>query len=259
MTRIRYNALERLRETDSGLFHALLPHCKAEPGGEVVQVHDSAIKGESFKIAFAKFIEQNPAAIVSTTTEQDELWQVTQAQAKFEKDKAHVVKHANEAAARYFQYWAGQRGLIDNQWTQHAIFDEFNKREKRDGAIPSAALLDIVIELLNTQGVIQWRPTEPVIPTPPPPPPPRKIAGSNEDELDINESRPWILKSASDVQQRDLARRQARRDRPELFHFPPLPETITRKVIVNSSPQQIQEWQREYGNDAVDARLQGRG
>lgn len=187
----------------------------------------------------------------------EEAKKAAEANKKLEADKAFVLKHANEAGERYRNYWVRERNLLDMESTRNAIYEEVEKQNKRNGSIPSAALLDTVIEFLNTQGVLQWRAADP--PLPPPPPPAPKIAGTGEDELDINESREWVLRKASDVQLRDLARRQARRARPDIFHFPPMPETITRKMIVNASLPQIDAWKRLYGNDAIDARLQSRG
>lgn len=208
LTRIRFSTFESLRNTDSTLFHVLLAATKAEPGGEVVVIDSAGIKGESFKIAWAKWVERNPAAVLSTTTEQDELWQAEQAAARLEADKAHVLKHANEAAARYFQYWVGQRGLLDTQRTRNAIFDEMEKRQKRDGAIPSAPLLDIVIEFLNTQGVFEWKSAEPV-PVPAEPPPPNVLLADGSRQLPLGTT-PSTRHSLAQLKDLDRREREAR-------------------------------------------------
>lgn len=203
--RISFADFESLRGTDSNLFHTLLNATKAEPGGKVVVVDSADIKGESFQLRWKQWVERNPSAVLSTTTEQSELWEAEQAAAKLEADKAHVLKHANEAAARYFQYWVGQRGLLDTQRTRNAIFDEMQKRQKRDGAIPSAPLLDIVIEFLNTQGVFEWKSAEPV-PAPAEPPPPKVLLADGSEQLPLGTT-PSTRHSLAQL--KDLDRRES--------------------------------------------------
>lgn len=211
MTRITLADFKKLKGGNyDGLYHALISCTTANTDG-TVQVDDSKIKGQAFQNQWKTWLERNADKVLTTDTAQDELWQAEQAAAKLEADKAYVLKHANEAAARYFQYWVGQRGLIDNQRTQHAIFDEFNKREKRDGAIPSAAHLDVVIELLNTQGVLEWKPVAPPLAPPVEPPPPPVLLADGQPQLPLG----TIPRSSHSLAQlKDLdARERAERNR----------------------------------------------
>lgn len=182
MTRIALSTFESLRKTDGGLFHALLKATHAEAaGGKTVMVDSADIKGESFQLRWKQWVERNPGLVLSEDSEQNELWQAEQAAAKLEADKAHVKKHADECAARYFQHWV-PKGLIDNQQNRSEVFAELEKREKQSGTIPSAPLLDIVIPFLSRQGLLQWKQPPIEVPTTPaePPPPPVLLADGSE-------------------------------------------------------------------------------
>ena len=163
ITRINFSTFESLRKTDSGLFHALLEATRAEIGGEVVQVDSAAIKGEAFKIAWAKWVEKNPEAVLSTTTEQDELWQEQQKQATRDAQKVQ-----DEQAVARANWWIAEGNLLPSDHNLQLI--QRFIREKTRGL--SADNFDLAISQLREQ--LQWKskPVEPVAPTPPPPPPP---------------------------------------------------------------------------------------
>src|SRR5260370_40530512 len=61
MTRISMTDFKGMyREPNyDGLYHALLACAKAEPGGEVIQIDDAALRGEAFKRQWAEWKQSN--------------------------------------------------------------------------------------------------------------------------------------------------------------------------------------------------------
>lgn len=171
MTRIRLIDLQQMLDDHNlnNLYHALLPVAKAEPGGEVVVIDDAAIKGEAFRLHFAKWIKQNPAKVLATEQSTDELWQAESTQAQKDAQKAHVERHAQEAIARYKNYWIAERGLLNTTQNMNAVLAECDKIQKRQPEIiMSATLINIAVDYANISGALKWKPEEPELASPTP-------------------------------------------------------------------------------------------
>lgn len=213
LTRISFAAFESLRGTDSNLFHALLKATKAEPGGKVVVVDSADIKGEAFQIRWKQYVERNPSVVLSTTTEQDELWQVEQEQAQRDAQKAEVEAQSKAAVDRYLTHWIGERKLVNcDTNTQAVLYQAERIQAKEPQQIMSPALLDRAVNAANLAGTLIWKAAEEPAPPPAPPvepPPPKVLLADGSEQLPLG-TIPRTSHSLAQLRDLDRREREAR-------------------------------------------------
>ena len=197
-------------------------------------------------IAFAKAVER------WQETNPSELWEEQQKQAEKDALKARVEKDEKAAIAR-LNWWETQ-GLLPTpkniglvkQWVL-----------VQGAGYLSAANIDSAINALRDQ--LEWaQPAAPVASAAPVAPVAPVPLPNGEIELPLDASEPE-MRRASVAQLQDLDRRRNPNRKAPTYGFEVMPAEITRKAIINAPVALIKTWERRFGRDAIDARLQGRG
>lgn len=200
-TRIRLDAFKKLYTTDSGLYHTLLPHAKAERDGETIMVQDQNLRGEAFVQAWGKFVRNHPEAVVATEQAQDELWEAQQAQANKDAVNARMPKGA-DAAVKQYKAWLAQ-GLQNTPENEALVIDWI----KNNVECPSAGAVDAAIRVLGPGGTEQlaWKKAA----AEPPPPPPPVILSDGSEQLPLG-TVPRSRHTKAQLQDLDKREREAR-------------------------------------------------
>src|SRR6266404_894188 len=168
------------------------------------------------------------------------------------EEAVRITADQEAGLARYKTWLTGQNGkrLLGSPKNERTIIRWIETHGNR----LSVEMVDRAIAVCDVE--LDWAEPPPP-PAPPPPPPPRKLP-NGEIELPLD-TPDWQLSRFSVTQIRDLdARRNPNRQAPS-YGFEPLPAEINRKAVVNASAQLLRQWEKRFGRDALDARLQGRG
>jgi hypothetical protein len=172
--------------------------------------------------------------------------------------EAEAVRAKNEQEAiQRFNFWIekgeGNRRLQRVPYNSEKIIEAIQKT----GRPVTAALVDECIRKLSH--LLYWQ--ELVSATPPPAPlslPPVRTLTNGDPELSIDATESE-MRRASKEQLQDLDRRRNPNRRAQTYEFEVMPAEITRKAIINAPVALIKTWERRFGTDAINARLQGRG
>jgi len=184
-------------------------------------------------------------------------------------------RNGREGAARV-DWWVstGKNGrrLANIKFNQDKVIEVLKKL----GGL-SAANVDKAIEVLD--GVLQWveyvpAPAPSLAPAPPQPAVVRTLPnGEPELSIDATESQ---MRAASIEQLRDLDARRRNPNRQKFeqvtqgsdksrqlmmpkYELPPMPASVTRKILQTCSRGEFEKFRRLYGDASIDARLQGTG
>jgi hypothetical protein len=171
-------------------------------------------------------------------------------------DEAVRAKNEQEAIQR-FDFWLkgdGKRRLQRVPYNSEKVIEAIQKT----GRPVTAALVDECIRKLDH--LLFWEELAQITPPPPPaqPAPVVRTLSSGDPELNIDASESE-MRRASKEQLQDLDRRRNPNRKAPTYGFEVMPAEITRKAIINAPLALIKTWERRFGRDAIDARLQGRG
>ncbi len=172
-----------------GLYHALLACAKAEPGGEVIQIDDAALRGEAFKRQWAEWKQSNQTKVL------DSAEQIQKEQREAEEATAKAI---SEAADKRLNFYLHDEGLLDDDQNVVLLKQWF----ETNNAPYTAYNLDRAVEQLATELTwAVWSPrTQSVSET-------RLIEGTNESELPLDASESQ-MRRASKNQLLDLSKRR---------------------------------------------------
>jgi hypothetical protein len=161
------------------------------------------------------------------------------------------------------------------------IVEALQQRSDELKTAPTPDDVDLVVNWLDAKSQLLWEKVAqapapaPAAPPLPPAPPVVRTLPNGEPELPIDSTQSE-MERASVEQLRDLTVRQQAARQPnrqfrvvtqggghqlmgQVHAFEPLPVEISKKAILNASLNVLKSWRNRFGQDALDARLQGRG